>query len=143
MGFITNFFMNMSVKTYKKELSSFIENIRYMDADEIALLHSGVQDVAYSFVIDHGINLYKPHLVLEDHPVFFTDLGHIARKMQKQESFFSAASIMVWIFTLRGAHFLELRGLTRDLWRQLARGMDNPEVETSYPEGFTPDPKKI
>lgn len=138
MGFLRNMLNNFSINRYRKELLQFIENLKVMNSDEMAFLVYSCWKTQGFFLL-RGIDLLSPFEIEAEKPAYCTEFADIIRMLQKERKFVAAGACMPFLHTLRAAHFIELRGLCREMWAELARGMDNPTV-SNFPDGFTPQP---
>ena len=138
MGFLLKMLNNFSINGYIKELRQFIENLKVMDSDEIAFLVYSCWKVKEFFLL-RGIDLLRPFEIEAEKPAYCTEFADIIRGLQKDRKLVAAGACMPFLHTLRAAHVIELRGLCREMWAELARGMDNPTI-SDFPDGFTPQP---
>lgn len=158
MGWLTNKIGNWALETQRREIASFVTNMRAMDGAEIGLVAACANHQRLLILEAKGWDLRYPAL-LADHPANVPlVIGNVIRDLQRQGKQPLAAGMMVWLHTVRSMQWLELRQLGRDMWGELARGF--PYVEESansffeltgyrfetddacdFPDGLSPMPR--
>ena len=147
MGFFGNLLYGMSVKASRKEMQEIVNLLKGMDYDEIEFLVEAMFNFSQSMLNEAlllggnrvGFDLMHPHGMVDADSQCIVRFKDMITQMQRQGEVHSAAACMPWLHTLRAAFYPELRGLCREMWKELARGMNDP-VATDFPEGFTPEP---
>ncbi|ANC03987.1 hypothetical protein AB688_18470 [Pseudomonas putida] len=156
MGIFTRMFHAWALKTQRKEMSAFVDQLAGMDGKEIGFLVA-VATHQRNVLEEDGFRLMDPLVDYPMNPTVALRLGGIIREYQKAKQPSDAAGTMIWLHTMRVGGRHELRPLAREMWRQLSRGF--PYVEESafeimrltlklpktsgydrFPAGLTPDP---
>jgi hypothetical protein len=156
MSWFTRRFDKWASDTQHKEMSTFVESLKVMDSDEIGFLLASATHVRHALE-SMGHDVMHPVQYVSANPMFPLTVSQTIQDCQKEEKLPQAAAMMVWLHTARGAVRLELRGLAREMWGQLARGFDYVEQQAEtfaqttgarldtrdaqeFPDGFTPEP---
>lgn len=151
-------FLKLAVKRGKKELQEFIGKLNVLDSDDIGMVVAMATHYKNQLEQD-GHNVSDPIVYCSINHFFALDLSRYIKGLQKIGRFQDAAALMVWLHTIRGsgAGCLELRGLGREMWKELSRGFSyveekkdaleeltgepvNIESYQEFPKGFTPRP---
>jgi hypothetical protein len=157
MGWLSNKINQWAGDKQEEELRQFLEMLRSMDGSELGLVAAGVTHMRHALELE-GHNVMDPIVYTTSNPTFAMQLSNLVRECQKQGRMQDAASLMVWLHTMRAGIRLELRGLAREMWGQLARGFPHIHASaaamrgrdgqplslagaTQFPAGFSPQPK--
>ena len=156
MGWLSNKIRKRLVATQLREMNEFVSNLRAMDSEEIG--HIVVLATQMRHLLEgQGHNVMDPIVYTTQNigfPQFLSSATNIAQKQKRAQD---AAALLVWTHTARAGMILELRGMGRELWRQLERGFPyaqeaangiehltgrrmNISGACDFPAGFTPDP---
>jgi hypothetical protein len=155
MGIFSNMFNRWAEKRQRKEIQSFIHNLRAMDGPELGSVVAVATDIRHKLEVDSHV-LMDPINYFAVNPGFLYLLSSTTIKLQKQNKLTEAAGMMVWVHTFRAAARLELRGLGREMWKELERGflyidesvsgfavltgnILNTEDANSFPIGLAPE----
>lgn len=156
MGWFANLFNKWATGKQRQELSHFVSLLRAMDGVEVGHVVALATHVRHQLEAK-GHNPMDPIVYTAINPGFPLLLSRTTIELQKQHRPHDAAAFMVWAHTARAGVRLELRGLGRELWRELTRGFDHVEEGAlsfqamsgvalnidgarEYPKGLTPDP---
>ena len=156
MGWLLNKANQWATRTQLAELDAFVGMLRSMDSAELGHVVAIATHWRHGLE-DMGHNLMDPIIYAEQNPGFAAFLSASVANAQKADRRQDAAALLVWLHTTRAGRRLELRGLGREMWGELARGF--PFVEDGaagmhdlagvtlrildarqFPEGFTPRP---
>lgn len=157
MGWLLNKFNQWAGRKEKDELQQFLDMLKAMDGSELGLVVAGATHMRHA-LFSAGHNVMDPIVYTAQNPAFLIFLSNLIRECQKSGRKQDAASLIVWLHTMRGAIRLELRGLAREMWAQLSRGFPhvvdaapamkaldgkplNIDGAAQFPEGFTPTPR--
>ena len=122
-----------ATQTQKREMTAWIDNLSQMNSDEVAALLGMATHQRKWIEAEQGVNLLDPIVAYTAQPNLLMFLHGVIQSCQKSNRQMEAAGVMVWLFTLRAGANLELRGLGRRLWRELARGVPGAEqAATGY-----------
>lgn len=121
MNWFTNKIDKWAVNKQREELSTFVDMLKAMDSDELGLVVAGATHARHGMK-GLGHDVMNPIQYLTVNPTFPLTLSHLVRDYQKAGKPQEAAAIMIWLHTFRGANSLEVRGLARNMWRELERG---------------------
>lgn len=156
MGVFSRWFDRWALRTQKREMQSFVDQLAAMDGAEIGLLLA-VATHMRNTLEDEGKMLMDPIVTVPIDPTPILILRGMISEYQKSRSMSDAAAAMVWLHTMRVGARHELRGTARVMWRELSRGM--PHVAGAsvdvyrvtgqfprtygyeeFPKGLTPEP---
>ena len=126
MSWIRNKLLGFSVGINRKELEAFISNISSMDSIELGLPVAVATDVRHRLE-KMGHSPMDPLTYVAVCPEFPLLMSQLTREFQKSGNNALAVGPMIWCHTARASASMELRGLGRQMWRELARGF--PHVE--------------
>lgn len=115
----------------KKEINAFVECLQAQDGRDIAI--SLIMATAYrnNVYARNGIDFFTPAFEVQNDPKLLLELGLAIRDKQKSKEYEMAGALMIWLHTIRSVSHPSLRGLGRNLWLQLSRGMPHvPEIMT-------------
>ena len=157
MGWLSNKIDRWAGDKQDEELRAFVQMLKAMDGSELGLVVAGVTHMRHALESE-GHNVMDPIIYTASNPTFAQMLNNLVRECQKQGRMQDAASLMVWLHTMRGGIRLELRGLVREMWGELARGFLHVHTSasairskdgrplnlagaTDFPVGFTPQPQ--
>jgi hypothetical protein len=121
MGWLSNMINRWAGGKQEEELRQFLGMLKAMDGSELGLVVAGVTHMRHALESE-GHNVMDPIVYTTASPTIAIHLGNLVRECQKQGRMQDAASLMVWLHTMRAGIRLELRGLAREMWGQLARG---------------------
>jgi hypothetical protein len=127
VGWISRKIEKWAIKTQRRELESFVSNLRAIDGGEIGMVLAIATDKRHRLSEILGWNLLEPILVQISDITAAMTVNKLIREAQKAGDPVSASGLMVWLHTLRAANTLELRQLGRDMWGQLERGFPHCE----------------
>lgn len=156
MGWLRNWIRRASVDQQRKEIALFIEKLRGLDGEELALPLAMTTHFRHELE-EQGHNPMDMVGYVALRPEFSVELSRTAAALQKSGNNVAAVGPIVWCHTARAAISPELRPLAREMWCHLARGL--PYVVKScinvrqvsgiyldiggveeFPIGFTPEP---
>ena len=157
MGWLSNKVNNWASGRQSEELSTFVGMLRSMDSSELGHVVAMATHMRHALA-SSGHNVMDPIVYTAQNPTFAIFLGKLIAECQKQGRMQDAAALMVWLHTIRAGIRLELRGLAREMWGELARGFPHAELagfhmrslnggpldtqgSGQFPEGFTPTPR--
>lgn len=140
----------------RKELKEFVEALRAMDAQELGLPIALATNFRNA-MRQQGVDLSDPAMLVNLNPGIVFEISRKVSPLQKAGRTIEAVPLIIWVHSLRGVTRLELRGLAREMWRQLQRGfkyvdeaasdyaaLTGEELDvsgaTEFPKGLTPDP---
>jgi len=106
----------------RKELETWLNLLISMNSDEIGALVAGATHMRHGLEKTYHVNLLDPIVTSTVEPDLIFKLHGLIKEYQSRGDNASAASVMVWLHTLRCGTSLELRQLGRSLWRELERG---------------------
>ncbi len=141
----------------ERDVKSFLSIIKSMDGREVALVALFANNFRQEFEKETRVDLHDPMLAYDNDPGIVLELSMKARRFQKSGRNPAAASVMVWVHTLRGAADPHLRKYSREVWGELERGFEyvgeasamllfeermmiSTDGATDFPIGFTPRP---
>lgn len=153
----TNIAQGFARVAQKRDVNSFISIIKSMDGREVALVALLANNFRREFEKETRVDLHDPMMAFDNDPGIVLQLSMKARKFQISGQHPAAASVMVWVHTLRGAADPHLRKYSREVWGELERGFEyvdeasamlmleermmiSPDGATDFPIGFTPTP---
>lgn len=156
MGWFSRLFDKWATGKQREEMANFVSLLRAMDGAELGHVVALATHVRHQLEA-MGHNPMDPIIYTAINPGFPLFLSRTTIALQKQNRPQDAAAFMVWVHTARAGVRLELRGLGRELWKELSRGFDhvnegalsllmvtgvsiNIEGSDEYPKGLTPEP---
>ena len=157
MGIFSRMFDSWALKTQRKEMQTFVENLASMDGREIGFVMALATHIRNNLEENMGFRLMDPMVDYPQDPTAPIRLVSMIKQYQKAGELSDAAATMVWLHTIRVGGRLELRSTAREMWRQLSRGFDYvdesafeimrltekvPRIQgyDMFPAGLTPDP---
>lgn len=158
MGWLTRTIDTWASNKQREEMTHFVSLLKGMDGSEIGAVLAVATHVRHQLEAQ-GHHPMDPVAYTAINPEFPLLLSRTAIAIQKQQNRGQdAAAFMVWLHTARAAVRLELRGIGRELWRELSRGFPHveegarsfehllgvrPNIQNAneFPLGFTPDPQ--
>ncbi|PHR17864.1 MAG: hypothetical protein COA41_11230 [Sphingopyxis sp.] len=149
-------FTSWARKRQVKELQSFVEQLRSMDGQDLGMILAVATDSRIKLE-RQGFRLMDPIVDAPTDPGAAVRLNSIIRGLQAEGKFPEAASVMVWLHTIRVGTNIQLRQVAREMWRELTRGMPHVHAASldlmrsgskaifvdgyeQYPAGLAPDP---
>jgi len=105
----------------RTEMADFVARLRAMDGVEIGNVVAVATHFRHSLE-DDGHNPMDPIAYVAVNPGFPLFLSATASRLEKLQKKQEAAAFMIWTHTARAGARLELRGLGREMWRELSRG---------------------
>lgn len=114
--------ISLGTKTAKNELETWLKMLRTMDSDTLGMLVAGSTHIRHSLEMVYKTNMLDPFTANSADPNLSSKLRELIQKYQSEGDLSSAASVMVWLHTLRCCGLIELRPQGRELWRELRRG---------------------
>ncbi len=155
-GFFSRQAHDWAVKKQRKEMQGFVDLLRGMDGDEIAVAVVFATHTRH-IMEKQGHNVLDPILYFATNPSFTHSMSVETIQLQKQGRLQEAAAMMIWVHSFRAATSPELRLLGREMWKHLERGFPyvdkaaetvgemtgfrlNIEGAKSFPVGLTPEP---
>ena len=156
MGWLMNKINRLSSDKQRDEMTHFVDMLRAMDSAELGHVVAIATHMRHTLESE-GHNVMDPIVYAGQNIGFPLYLSKSINEAQKQSRMQDAAALMVWVHTARAGVRIELRGLAREMWRQLERGFPhmsesaraferlsgsilNTQGATQFPAGFTPDP---
>jgi hypothetical protein len=119
--------IDAATQTQAREMKAWIGNLSQMNSDEVAAVLGMATHQRKWIEEERGADLLDPIVAYAAQPGLLMFFHGVIQSHQKSNRPMEAAGVMVWLFTLRAGANLQLRGLGRHLWRELARGI--PGVE--------------
>lgn len=127
LGWLRRKVVDAATVTQTREMTAWIDNLSQMNSAEVAALLGMATHQRKWIEAERGVDLLDPIVTYAAEPSLLMFFHGVIQSCQKTNRPMEAAGVMVWLFTLRAAANLQLRGLGRRLWRELARGI--PGVE--------------
>jgi hypothetical protein len=126
MGWFTQKVDKWESDQQRAEMADFVARLKAMDGAEIGNVVAVATHFRHSLE-DDGHDPMDPIAYVAVNPGFLLFLSTTANRLKKQRKEQEAAAFMIWTNTARAGARLELRGLGREMWRELSRGF--PHVE--------------
>jgi hypothetical protein len=127
----------------KIEIDDFVRNLSAMDGTDLGMIVAIATDTRHTITLKYDTwDLLSPDITCLRHPNIALELGSLIKGCQKTNNLTAATSLMVWLFTVRGAIALECLQSARNMWGELERGF--PHVEScarNVAEGIGVTPK--
>ncbi|WP_060545693.1 hypothetical protein [Pseudomonas sp. NBRC 111136] len=156
MGIFSRMISTWAVKSQKKDLQNFVDQLEAMDSNEIGFVLA-IATHLRNDLEQSGYRLMDPLVDYPLDPTVVMRLQRLIREFQRTGAMSEAAGAMVWMHTMRVGGQHELRGLGRKMWSELARGMPhavgaavevyrltnkfpNTSGYDQFPQGLTPSP---
>lgn len=129
-AFFYKVFRGWSIKRMKREIQEFIDKLKVLDSDDIGMVVAYASHYKNQLEQD-GHEVTDPIVYYTINPDFNIELGSYIEELQKTGKLQDAAALMVWAHTMRAGSCLELRGLGRQMWKELERGFPYVEKKVS------------
>lgn len=129
-GWVRKKIGNWATDSQRDEMQRFVTSLRGQSAEELGMV------LLMATIVRQTVgNKTLPATLLEglqggtDEELFAPlQLNRLIRQLQKQGSLPQAAGAMVWLHSVRAIITPELRLLGRQMWAELARGIDQVNV---------------
>ena len=123
MRWLENKIYKWSISKQQREFDHWHDMLQAMNAEEIGAVVAMATNTRHHLEEKFGISLLDPIVTYATHPDLVLKLHGVIQLLQKENKQSQAASVMVWLFTLRCAGAGEMRSRGRRLWKTLQRGM--------------------
>lgn len=134
------------IKRMSRDIKVFIDTLQRMSAHDVSLIVVAATVTRNALLKCSDIDFRDPILMLKTKPSIMLDLSKTMNESKRKAHSLDQIAYSVWLHTLRVISQPDLANLGKDLWNELARGIDylnnNPSLvercttECADPSGY-------